>query len=236
MAIRSTIIACLSFSLASALACPARAQEDTRVGLPSRADAPWEARIAYRGAFVESAGYAPFSTDDYFSQLTLGASRLVVSRGRFALTAGVDWDYGASDGSARGQSSWLDMNRFTAPLTIHYAIFSRFDVQATIAPGAAYLNGGVQDASAPAQLVTSAWVPCGDASAGVAWALADSSIWGLPLVFRVTLESGYAWAGRMSLSMSPDLPTSDPRRTGATDLGELAMSGAFGRMGLAVAF
>ena len=107
---------------------------------------------------------------------------------------------------------------------------------ATVAPGAQYQGASIQEASAPAPLVASSWVPCGDASVGVAWGFGHTSIGSIPFVLRLTAEGGYAWAAPMSLSMTPDLPSNSPQRVGGTDLGTLAMNGAFGRIGVAVGF
>ncbi len=222
-------------ALASLVAGEARAQEDgARASGPE--DAPWEARLAYRGAFVESSGYAPFSTNDYFAQVSLGASRVLFVRGRFAFAVGAMWDYGSTGATARGVDTHLEMHRLTAPLSMRYTIVRWLDATATIAPGAAYQSASVDEASAPASLVASTWVPAGDASLGVAWCFWSTSLGGVPLLFRATAEGGYAWAARMSLSLSPDLPASDPRLTAPTNLGELAMNGGFGRVGVAVAF
>jgi hypothetical protein len=58
----------------------------------------------------------------------------------------------------------------------------------------------------------------------------------VPLAWWVTAEGGYGLGGRMTLAMSPDLASSDPRQTSPTNLGSLAMSGAFGRIGIATTF
>ena len=94
----------------------------------------------------------------------------------------------------------------------------------------------MQDPSAPATLVAKSWLPSGDATAGVSWAFASSYVGEHPLVWRVTAEAGYAWTADMGLALSPDLPSSDPRRVATTDVGTLSLSGGFGRVGLAVGF
>jgi len=217
------------------VASGARAQDKPETG-SSPAATPWEVQVGYRGGVVPSAGYDPFSTDEYFAQLTLGASRVVYQRGRLSLSAGAAWDWGHAGATPRGDKADLSVNRFTAPLTARWYLLPRAYVFARVAPGAIHQSASVQEPSAPASLVASGWRPCGDASVGAAYSFADVITGVGPLVWWVTADGGYGWAGAMRLSMSPDLADSDPRRTGPLDLGSLALSGPFGRLAVAMAF
>jgi hypothetical protein len=232
----STLLAGLSLSLVSAYAARARAQEASSPPPYSAEAAPWEVRLGYRGSFIGNAEYAPFSNNDYLPQFSMAASRLVIARGRFALTAGAAWDYGSTGDTARGSDSSLTVHRLTAPIAARYTLVRWLDVVATVAPGAQYQGASIQEASALAPLTASAWVPCGDASLGVSWGFAHGWRGPIELVFRLTAEGGYGWAGPMSLSMSPALPSGSPQLVGSTGLGTLAMNGAFGRIGAAIAF
>jgi hypothetical protein len=212
------------------------AQEAPTQPPSSPAVTPWEAHMGYRGTFVNSPGFNPFSTNDYFPQFTLGVSRALFPSGRFALAAGLSWDYGGTDATARGASTGLTVDRFTVPVTMRYALWKWLHVFVTIAPGVTYASAHVDEASAPATLVKTSWLLSGDASAGARWAFADTHVGPFPVVFWLTAEGGYAWTAPMQLSMSPDLPSSDPRQTATTDLGSLAMNGGFGRLGISVSF
>lgn len=214
----------------------AHAQEGVWRPATSPAVTPWEAHVGYRGTFVDSPGYAPFSSNDYFPQFTLGASRVVGWRGRFALAAGLSWDFGESDATARGANTGLTVDRFTVPLTMRYELWRWLHVFVTVAPGVTYANAHVDESSAPAPLVKTSWMPSGDASAGARWAFATTRVGPFPVVFWLTAEGGYAWTASMELAMSPDLSSHDPRQTATTDLGSLAMNGGFGRMALSVSF
>ena len=234
-----TIASFAGFALVVSLAVTAGAQEAVSPPAPapnSPRATPWEVSLGYRGAFVESAGYAPFSTNDYFSQSSLGASRVVFVSGRLAFAVGATWDHGDSSATARGAPSDLEVHRLTAPLTLRYRVLRWLDAFVRVAPGAAYQRASVDDPSGIATLKKTAWLPCGDATAGVAWAFADSRILAHPFVWRLTAEGGYGWTADMSLSLNPDLQGSDPRQTGSTDIGTLALSGGFGRIGVAVGF
>jgi hypothetical protein len=192
--------------------------------------------MGYRATFIDSPGFNPFSRNDYFHQLTLGASRVAADSGRFALAAGLSWDYGETEATARGATTGLAVDRFTAPLTMRYALWKRLHVFATIAPGVTYASAHIDEASAPASLLKTSWLPSGDASVGARWAFANTHVGRFPIVFWLTAEGGYAWTAPMQLSMSPDLPSHDPRTTASTDLGSLAMNGGFGRLAVSVSF
>jgi hypothetical protein len=225
-------LVCASLGVSSS----ARAQEGVWRPPSSPAVTPWEAHMGYRGTFVDSPGFNPFSQNDYFPQFTLGASRVLAWRGRFALAAGLSWDYGESDSTARGASTGLTVDRFTVPLTMRYAVWRWLHVFVTIAPGVTYASANVDESSAPASLVKTSWLPSGDASAGARWAFATTHVGAFPVVFWLSAEGGYAWTAPMQLTMSPDLPSTDPRQTAPTNLGSLAMNGGFGRLAVSVSF
>ncbi len=214
----------------------ALAQEGVWRPATSAAVTPWEAHLGYRGTFVDNRGFDPFSRNDYFPQFSLGASRVLAWRGRFALAAGASWDYGETEATARGAPTGLTTDRFTVPLTMRYALLRSVQLFATVAPGVTWASAHVDESSAPATLVKTSWLPSGDASAGARWAFATTRVGRFPVVFWLTAEGGYAWTAPMQLSLSPDLPSNDPRQTATTDLGSLAMNGGFGRVAFAVAF
>jgi hypothetical protein len=236
------IVFVAAVTLGSALAGDALAQESARAAGAALepaprpdSESPWQAEIGYRGALVRDAGYDPFSTNDWLGQLTLSGSRVLVTRGRFALAVGAAWDYGHASATARGAASDLTVHRLTVPLTVRYSLARWLYLYATVAPGAAHEDARLADPSAPAPLVHSAWLASADASAGAAYSFLETG----PVSWWLRAELGYGLTAPMSLAMSPDLPSSDPRtptQLGTTGLGSLALSGSFGRVALAVAF
>src|SRR4029077_16623470 len=98
--------------------------------------AMWRLETGYRGSFVPSAGFDPFSTNDFLPQFSLSASRTLFSQGPFSFAAGLAWDYGASSARARGDATSLTMHRLTAPLEgrLHFVPWGYAFVRA--APGA----------------------------------------------------------------------------------------------------
>jgi hypothetical protein len=221
------------------VATPAAAQDEH----PSEARAArptpplWEGEIAYRDTFVSDRGYAALSPNASLDQFSLSLSRGVYRRGRLEFSVGAGWDYGRAESTARGAPSSLTLHRLSAPLTARYALTPWLDVFGRVAPAIASQAARVEESSAPAPLVASAWLPAGDASAGAAWRFAWTEGPGASVIgWWLMAEGGYAWTSSMSLALSPDLPSGDPRRTGTTDLGSVAMSGPFVRVGVSMSF
>jgi hypothetical protein len=198
---------------------------------------PWEVGIGYRGAVIDSRGFAPFSDRDYFSQMTLEGSRALFGRGRWTLALGAAWDYGGTSTTTRGQGAGLEAHRLTVPITGRYHVARWLNVFARLAPGAAYVRMHIDDASAPGgTLAKDGWVACGELAAGVAWAFASSRIGKHPFVWWLTGEGGYTLTASTQLHMSPRLSSGDTRAVGTTDLGSLVLDGGFGRIVVAVGF
>ncbi len=217
----------------SALADDAVAAPDT-VTTAHRTESPvWMAEIGYRGSFVSDSGMNAFSTKDYLAQFSLGATRKMLERGRFAFAPGLIWDYGSSTATARGAASSLAVHRLSIPLEARFRVTPWLFAFVRTAPGVSSLSARVEDSSAPAPLVKSEWVPTMDLSAGASWRFVRVNdrvgCW-------LTGEGGYGWSKSMALNMSPDVQSDDPRRTSETDLGRLALRGGFMRFGAALSF
>jgi len=213
-----------------------------------RLKAMWRFELGYRGNFVTDAGLNPFSTEDYFGQVSMAASRTIFSRGRFSFAPGIAWDYGKSGATARGDLTSLEVHRIVVPLEgrIHFREWGYAFVRA--APGVAVENAEVNDPTAicaqaasqegcAAPLTKSRWLFATDISAGYAypvWARKDVS----DLVPRIWLQAdgGYGWIVGQRLNLATDLASGDPRLASGVDLGSLTMRGAFFRATAAVSF
>jgi hypothetical protein len=206
----------------------------------------WRVELGYRGAFVTDAGYNPFSTQDYFAQASLAASRTIFTRGRFSFAPGLAWDYGRSGATSRGASTSLDVHRFVVPLEgrVHFGSWGYAFVRA--APGIALESAEVDDPSAPgpltgppapAPLAKSRWLFATDLSAGYAFPLFPRTD-PYERVPRAWLQAdgGYGWIVTQRLNLAPDLPSGDPRLASGIDLGSLTMRGAFVRVAAAASF
>jgi hypothetical protein len=199
-----------------------------------RTESPvWMAEIGYRGSFVTDPGMNAFSTKDYLAQFSLGASRKVLERGRFAFAPGLIWDYGGSSATARGAATSLAVHRLSIPLEARYRVTPWLFAFVRTAPGLASVSTRVEDTSAPAPLVKSDWVPTMDLSAGASWKFVRIND---RIGFWLTGEAGYGWSKSTALNLTPDLASDDPRRVADTDLGRLALRGGFMRFGAALSF
>jgi hypothetical protein len=206
-------------------------------GNVDRREGMWRIESGYRGSFVTSSGYDPFSTDGYFPEFSLAASRLLFARGRFSFAAGLAWDFGHSAATARGDTSSFDMQRFTVLLEgrIHFGPWGY--AYARAAPGATMEHAEIGDESSPALLEKTQWLFATDLSAGYAWlvwprgeeSLLEPRIW-------LQGEGGYGWVAQERLALAPALPSGSLERATGVDLGNLSMQGAFFRVAAAVTF
>ncbi len=241
MRARSIVFAVLGAAL-TLTAAPggARAQAE---GAPARepgvdrTKAMWRYEIGYRGAFVASAGYDPFSNNDYFPQLSMTASRTVYAWGPWSFAPGLSWDYGKTGASARGSPSSLEVHRLTVPLEgrLHFGPWGYAFVRG--APGVALESAEIDDPSAPAALTKNAWLLATDLSAGYAYPFVSRPDTSAPVVrVWVQADGGYGWVQDHHLALSPALPAGDPRIVDGIDLGTLALRGPFFRLQVAASF
>ena len=233
---KSVLPAVLFFA---ALAPSARAEDaasasrDAIATTNRNASPQWMANVGYRGSFISDSGMNAFSTKDYLAQFSLGASRNLLERGRFSFAPGIIWDYGGSSATARGAQTSLSVHRLSIPLEARYRVAPWLFIFVRTAPGVASISTRVSDASAPAPLAKSGWVPVMDLSAGAAWRFARVND---RVGFWLTGEGGYGWSKSLALNLSPDLASDDPRHVAETDLGRLALRGGFVRFGAALSF
>jgi hypothetical protein len=216
---------------------PAASESVAPRGNIDRLEVMWRIELGYRGAFVTDPGYDPFSTQNYFPQASMAASRTVYTRGRFSFAPGFAWDYGRTSATARGDTASLEVHRLVIPLEgrIHFGPWGYVFLRA--APGVALENAEVNDPTAPVPLSKSRWLFATDVSAGYAypiWPRTDRFELG-PRVW-LQADGGYGWIVGQRLNLSPDLPSGDQRLASGVDLGSLTMRGPFFRVAAAISF
>jgi hypothetical protein len=203
---------------------------DTRVAM-------WRLELGYRGSYVPSAGFDPFSTNDFLPQVSLDASRTLLATSAFSLAVGLAWDHGSSDATARGDVTSLDFNRFTVPIEARVH-FGRWGYAfARVAPGVAAEKATLNDPSEPAALTKTQWLFATDLSGGYAWLVwpptrepsTSPRLW-------IQADGGYGWVASQRLDLGPALASTDARLANGVDLGSLSMSGAFFRLGAAISY
>jgi hypothetical protein len=204
---------------------------------PGGSDSMWRLEAGYRGSFVPSAGYDPFSTNDFLPQFSLAATRTLFAGDHLSFATGLAWDIGSSSAVDRGDRASIGVNRLTVPLEgrAHFGAWGYAFLRG--APGVVAEHTTVDDVAAPATLSKTRWLFATDVSAGYAW-LAWPRTREPPQAVRLWLqaEGGYGWVARETLDLGPDLASGDQRIVSGVDLGTIALSGPFFRVAAAASF
>jgi hypothetical protein len=217
---------------------PAAPETARPTGNTDRLKTMWRFELGYRGNFIREATFDPFSTQDYFGQVSLSASRTLYTRGRFSFAPGLTWDYGKSGATARGDLASLEVHRLVVPLEgrMHFGAWGYAFARA--APGVAVVTAEVDDpALTNATLTKNRWLLATDLSAGYAYPLWPREN-PTELTPRIWLQAdgGYGSIATLGLNLAPDLASNDQRIASGIDLGALTMRGAFFRMSAAVSY
>ena len=197
----------------------------------------WQLQIGSRTSWIASAGLDPFSTNDVFSQLTLSGTRAVYSQGSFSVAAGVLYETGGKDATARGARSELAVKRFGAVAEGRYHLARDVYALVKLVPQGLLTRATLQDDSSTGQLAQTAWQFGLDSTAGAAWNVprtlgASSSA----IELWVVGECGYGWTAGKRIELKPDVSDSDPNANARLDLGKLALNGVMMRLSAAVTF
>jgi hypothetical protein len=186
--------------------------------------------LGYRGSFVTSSGYNPFSTNDYLPQFSLAATHTLAAANYFSFAAGLAWDNASTGALSRSDQTSLTLNRLTVPLEgrLHFGSFGY--AFARVAPGVAAITTKVVDASAPGDLTKDRWVFATDVSGGYAVLIAPRDAWRRIPRLWLEADGGYGWVVSERLDLTPGGGAS------GVDLGSLALSAAFFRVSLAVTY
>jgi hypothetical protein len=228
--------ACTLFGVPALAAEEAPDTADSVAAAREHRDVVGRLELGYRGVFVTNPGYNAFSTQDYFSGISLLASRTVFAGSHLSFALGLAWDFGTSSATTRGDESSLEVHRLTAPLEARAHVGHWGYGFVRVAPGAAYEHIELDEPSAPSSILgKSAWLFTTDASVGYA----------IPLVplpdrpgrrVRAWLQGdvGYSWVADSRLVLTP---TSSGAGTDTVDLGaSLGLRGAFLRVAAAVSY
>jgi hypothetical protein len=225
---------------------PARAQEPLQLN-PVEVASPaapfggnvsmWRVEAGYRGSFVPSAGYDPFSTNDFLPQFSLAASRTIFGDSRLSFAAGLAWDVGSSSATDRGDHASIGVQRLTVPLEerLHFGIWGYAFLRA--AAGAVSEHTSVDDSSAAATLSKTQWLFASDLSAGyafLAWPRTGQPP--QPVRLWIQADGGYGWVANERLNLGPTLASGDGRIASGIDLGTISLSGPFFRAAAAASF
>ncbi len=186
-------------------------------------------RVGARTAFISDDAIDRFGKKPSIVQFSLEGDYTVWKRGALGVSAGFAYDVGGSGGETRGTNVFLQVHRLTAPIEGRWAFTPWLYSFARVAPGAVAMAANVEDGSSAETLRGPKWVLATDFRAGAAIRL-------FPHVW-LTPEMGYAWTARGDLHADPGRDEADVLgRDARTNLGSLALNGAFFRVSAAVSF
>jgi hypothetical protein len=234
------------FALSTLAAPGARAQmpPPAELGEPSPAidtrTEMWRVEMGYRGSYIPSAGYDPFSTNDFFPEFSASASRTVWTSSplpyAFSFAPGVSWDFGNAGATARGDATSLTMHRVTIPLEGRYHLGRWGYAFLRVAPGLAVASTHIDDTAAPAPLTNTRWLFATDVSAGYAYLVWPKKRASTGARLWVQGDGGYGFVTDDRLALAPSSSSGTSQPASGVDLGTLSMSGGFFRLGAAVSF
>jgi hypothetical protein len=200
---------------------------------PVRAPGPFQVSLGLRSSLFRSAGFDPFSTNDVFVQTGVTASWALRTSATFSTAVGAIWETGSEGATARGAETNLSLRRLGGLVEERFAPRPWLYAFARVSPTWLRGSASLHDPSVPAPLSTTFDTLAVDGSAGAAACIP-------PRINRVTacavVDAGYGWAPAQHLALAPALPAADGNKAGVTTLADLAPSGAFYRLALAVTF
>jgi hypothetical protein len=236
------VLASSSFAAADEPPAPAFAPEPAPTPAPpadgvDHRQSMWRFELGYRASLFADSGFDPFSKNDRLSQVSLVATRTLLTHGRFSFAPGLAFESGGSDSTARGDPTSLDVTRFAVPLDgrVHFGPWGYAFVR--VAPGATLVGAEVKESSTTGPLQKRTLVFSTDLSAGYAWLAWP---WNEPEKMRGRLwlqaDAGYGFAVRDGLSLTPDAGSSGVTNNANVDLGSLVLRGPFARVAVALSF
>ncbi|MEP6652238.1 MAG: hypothetical protein ABJA82_02705 [Myxococcales bacterium] len=217
---------------------PAVPPESQPIGLTASA--------GMRSDLVPSAGLDPFAPTDSIPQTALAVGYRFGHDVMSGIGVAFEWDHGNSTATARGTDTTLTVDRLSLGLDARVAIRARLAAFARLAPGLMRHHASFNEPTAPppayqegatGTLQQTAWVPAADLSGGLVLRIGDVR----PdqrriFTFLVVGEGGYGVARAHDLTLAPDHQPPAGRTDEPVHLGQLAFSGMFLRLYLALSF
>ncbi|MFP6687427.1 MAG: hypothetical protein VB934_22100 [Polyangiaceae bacterium] len=189
----------------------------------------------FRGQVITHPGMDPYSTGDFFSQITLGAAFLPLTWGHLKLGVLSQYDMGSVDTDTRGIPASLSIHRIGAGPYAQVSLGDRWRLSSRVIPGANYLDASFDDTSG--KLRSQGWTWSLETSVGAAVRLGSAGKSDDPKAsFWLTADLGYTFAGTSEMSFTGDLEQDDPRDFGTIELPPLSPRGFSQRLAFAVSF
>lgn len=190
--------------------------------------------VGVRGMLLPSAGFDPYSSNDFMAMSALTAGLTVLRFGRASITLSAEWNVGTRSGLARGQETSLTLHRLAGVAETRYQLGRRFFLAVKVSPAAFHARASLDDPSIERPLVSRTWTWSLEAAGGLGLLLGSTGQRGAK--FWLNLDLGYTFAGETKVELSPAADDQDPRRYGTVAMPTLRPSGATSRLGVFVAF
>lgn len=237
-ALGAAVLALSAFTALPALADapPPRADLAERAAPRRYVQRNVEVAAGVRTVVVRGQGYDPYASNDVLPALSLGVRAMVLKARPLSLSLLGGYEVGAEAETARGLDTHLVAHRILLGAEGRLDLGQRLALFARATPGVLHTRGSITDPGVP-ELVSRNWTWSLDATGGLALLVGRVGDPEWPAVrFWLTAEMGYAFAGEVAMTYTPDAPDDDPRRYGSVDLPPLRLSGMVNRFTFAVSF
>jgi hypothetical protein len=192
-------------------------------------------QLGVRTSFIRSAALDPFAENDALTQASLSFGRGFFRQGPWSLAALAVWETGALGANARGADSSYSAQRFALAVEGRYQLLHWLYGYGRLAPGALRTVAKVDSNGGQFEYAARTWAVGADAALGAAVRpFGDPDGRNPGVRFWVFLEGGYGWSATQDLTLRPGRGA--PERTRPLELGELSLSGGYGRLGAALTF
>lgn len=220
----------------AATTAPAVDTAEPEEPLPPAQPPGWFGSLGVRTTYVTNTGFDPFATNDALIQGSIDFSRRLWMQSSLSVAAGIEFDFGSRNATARGEETELDTWRLTVGPELRWNLIPQlfFFVQPSV--GVSRSSARLADGTTGTDLHARSWDVALDGAAGAAFAFWDLRNRSSDLRFWLVGEGGYAWSDSSDLALSPDEGSSAPERTEPLDLGELALRGPYFKVAVAASF
>ncbi len=195
------------------------------------------AELGWRGQRITSAGYDPYSRDDWHGFSSLSGWFVAWRSGPWSVAATAGWDVGVSTAAARGQETSLALHRLWLAPEGRMQLGRLGHVLLRVGPSVWHMRGQLSDDGLAAPLVRRPWKVGADAALGArARVLELRDARGAWSVGYVGLELGYSYVPKISQQLDPKPSAVEPRDVRGLRLPTLDASGVTVRLAVSGAF
>lgn len=195
------------------------------------------AELGWRAQRIKSAGYDPFSSDDWQGFLSVSGWFSPFARGPLSVAATAGWDFGSSASFARSQPTHLALHRLWAAPEGRLQLGDLGHVFIRVGPSVWHMRAELVDGGLSAPLVRRPWLVGADAAVGGRARVLDlRDERGTWMLGFLGLELGYAYVPTVRMDMRPKSDAVAPRDVGGVRLPDFGASGFTARLTASTSF